>query len=435
MQAQLEVLENLERRLVISVPREEISKQVDSRLKRVAKTAKIDGFRPGKAPLNIVAQNYGFRIQEEVLGETVERAFGEAVEEQKIAVAGYPRFEPKESENADADFQFTATFEVYPEVKIGDFAGVEVEKAIFTVGDAEVDKTIDILRSQRTRFERVERAAADEDRVIIDFKGTIDGVAFAGGSSENYAFMLGKGQMLPEFEEGIRGMKEGETRTVTVNFPADYHGKDVAGKTAQFEITVKNVAGALLPEVDAEFAKSLGIEGGDVAKMREEVKANLEREVRQRLKSRTKENVLNALLQVAPIELPKALVGLEIGRLVEGAQSDLKARGIDPKMMPFAPQIFEAQAKRRVHLGLALAELVEANDLKAQPEQVKAIIEEMAQNYENPVEVVAWYYADKKRLANVESMALEDGVVDFVLGKVKVVEKAIDFDELMGQQG
>ncbi len=435
MQAQLEVLENLERRLVIAVPREEIAKQVDARLKRVAKTTKIDGFRPGKAPLNIVAQNYGFRIQEEVLGETVERAFGSAVQEQKIAVAGYPRFEPKEGENADADFQFTATFEVYPEVKIGNFADVEVEKALFTVGDAEVDKTIDILRRQRTRFERVERAAADEDRVIIDFKGTIDDVAFAGGTSENYAFMLGKGQMLPEFEEGVRGMKEGETRTVTVNFPVDYHGKDVAGKTAKFEITVKNVAGAQLPEVDAEFATSLGIEGGDVAKMREEVKANLEREVRQRLKARIKESVLNALLQVAPTELPKALVGLEIGRLAEGAQADLKARGIDPKMMPFSPQMFEAQAKRRVHLGLVLAELVEANDLKAQPEQIKAIIEEMAQNYENPAEVVAWYYADKQRLANVESMALEDGVVDFVLGKVKVVEKAIDFDELMGQQG
>lgn len=434
MQAQLEILENLERRLVISVPREEIAKQVDARLKRVAKTAKIDGFRPGKAPLNVVAQSYGFRIQEEVLGETVERAFGEAVEEQKIAVAGYPRFEPKESETADADFQFAATFEVYPEVKIGDFTGVEVENSLFSVGDAEVDKTIDILRRQRTRFERVERAAADEDRVIIDFKGTIDDVAFAGGTSENYAFMLGKGQMLPEFEEGVRGMKEGETRTVTVNFPADYHGKDVAGKTAKFEITVKNVAGAQLPEIDTEFAQSLGIEGGDVAKMREEVKANLEREVRQRLKARVKENVLNALLQVAPAELPKALVGLEIGRLAEGAQADLKARGIDPKMMPFSPQMFEAQAKRRVHLGLVLSELVEANDLKAQPEKVKAIIDEMAQNYENPAEVVAWYYADKKRLANVESMALEDGVVDFVLSKVKVVEKAIDFDELMGQQ-
>ncbi len=434
MQAQLEILENLQRRLTISVPREEIAKKVDARLKQVAKTAKIDGFRPGKAPLSVIAKNYGFRVQEEVLGETVERAFGEAVTEQKLAVAGYPRFEPKEGEGTDGVFQFVATFEVYPEVKIGDLAGVEVEKPVLEVSDAEVDKTVDILRRQRTRFERVERAAADEDRVIIDFKGTIDGVAFAGGTSENYAFLLGKGQMLPEFEAGIRGMKENETRTVEVNFPADYHGKDVAGKTAQFEITVKNVAEAKLPEVDADFAKNLGIEDGDVAKMREEVKANLEREVRNRLKSRVKENVLNALVEASPIELPKALVAMEISRLVQSAQSDMKARGLDPKEMPFPQELFEGQAKRRVHLGLALAELVEANELQAKPEQVKSLIEDMAQNYENPAEVVAWYYADKQRLANVESMALEDSVVDFVLGKAKVVEKATAFDELMGQQ-
>lgn len=435
MQAQLEILENLQRRLTISVPREEIAKQVDARLKRVAKTAKIDGFRPGKAPINIVAQSYGFRVQEEVLGETVERAFGEAVTEQKLSVAGYPRFEPKEGESAEDAFQFVANFEVYPEVKIGDLSGVEVIKPTLEIGDAEVDKTLEILRQQRTRYERVERAAADEDRVIIDFKGTIDGVAFAGGSSENYAFVLGKGQMLPEFEAGTRGMKEGEIRTVEVNFPADYHGKDVAGKTAQFEITVKNVAAALLPAVDADFAKSLGIEDGDVAKMRAEVKANLEREIRHRLKARAKENVLNALLEVSPLELPKSLVSLEIGRLLEGAQADLKARGIDPKQVPFAPELFEGQAKRRVHLGLVLSELVEVNSLKANPEQVKAIIEDLAQNYENPAEVVAWYYADKQRLANAESMALEDGVVEFVLGKTKVVEKAAAFDELMGQQG
>ena len=435
MQAQLEILENLQRRLIISVPREEIAKQVDARLKRVAKTAKIDGFRPGKAPINVVAQNYGFRVQEEVLGETVEKAFGEAVTEQKLNVAGYPRFEPKESEGADADFQFAATFEVYPEVKVGDLAGVEIEKPLLEVSDAEVDKTIDILRRQRTRYDRVERAAADEDRVIIDFKGMIDGVAFAGGSSENYAFLLGKGQMLPEFETGVRGMTEGEVRTVEVNFPADYHGKDVAGKTAQFEITLKNVAAAQLPEVDAEFAKSLGIEDGDVAKMREEVKANLSREVRHRLKARVKENVLNALVQATPLDLPKSLVSLEIGRLIESAESDMKARGVDPKQMPFPREMFEAQASRRVHLGLVLSELVETNELKAKPEQVKAIVEDLAQNYENPAEVVAWYYADKKRLASAESMALEDGVVDFVLDKVKVVEKVAAFDELMGQQG
>ncbi|QLI80404.1 trigger factor [Chitinibacter fontanus] len=433
MQAQLETLSALERRLSIAVPREEISKQVDARLKRVAKTAKIDGFRPGKAPLKVVFQNYGFRIQEEVLGETVERSFGEAVVAQNLQVAGYPRFEPKETAE-DGDFEFAATFEVYPEVKLGDLTGVELQKPTLTVGDAEVDQTVNILRSQRTRYERVERAAAEGDRVIIDFKGSIDGEVFAGGSSENYAFLIGKGQMLPDFEAGVVGMKEGETKDVTVNFPAEYHGKDVAGKTAVFAITVKNVAAAILPEVDAEFAKSLGIADGDVAKMRAEVKANLEREVRFRLKSRVKETALTAVIDATPIELPKSLVSMEIGRLVEGAQGDLKARGIDPATVPFNPALFEAQAKRRVHLGLTLSELVKAEKLEAKPEQVKAIVEDLAQNYEDPAEVVAWYYASPERLAAPTNMALEDNVVEFVLSKAKVTETAVAFDELMGQQ-
>lgn len=433
MQAQLETLSTLERRLSISVPRDEISKQVDARLKRVAKTAKIDGFRPGKAPLKVVFQNYGFRIQEEVLGETVERSFGQAVVEQNLQVAGYPRFEPKEGTEG-GDFEFVATFEVYPEVKLGDLSGVELQKPTLTVSDAEVDKTVDILRSQRTRYERVERAAAEGDRVIIDFKGAIDGVEFAGGAAENYAFLIGKGQMLPEFEAGVVGMKEGESKDVTVNFPAEYHGKDVAGKTAVFAITVKNVAAAQLPEVDAEFAKSLGIADGDVAKMREEVRANLEREVRFRLKARVKETALSAVIDATPIELPKSLVSMEIGRLVEGAQADMQARGIDPKMVPFNPALFEAQAKRRVHLGLTLSELVKAEKLEAKPEQVKAIVEDLAQNYEDPSEVVAWYYASPERLAAPTNMALEDNVVDFVLSKAKVTEQAIAFDELMGQQ-
>ncbi|WP_157669974.1 trigger factor [Chitinibacter sp. GC72] len=433
MQAQLETLSALERRLSIAVPREEISKQVDARLKRVAKTAKIDGFRPGKAPLKVVFQSYGFRIQEEVLGETVERSFGEAVVAQNLQVAGYPRFEPKETAEG-GDFEFAATFEVYPEVVLGDLTGVELQKPTLTVGDAEVDQTVNILRSQRTRYERVERAAADGDRVIIDFKGSIDGEVFAGGSSENYAFLIGKGQMLPDFEAGVVGMKEGETKDVTVNFPAEYHGKDVAGKTAVFSITVKNVAAAILPEVDAEFAKSLGIADGDVAKMRAEVKANLEREVRFRLKSRVKESALTAVIDATPIELPKSLVSMEIGRLVEGAQGDLKARGIDPATVPFNPALFEAQAKRRVHLGLTLSELVKAEKLEATPEQVKAIVEDLAQNYEDPAEVVAWYYASPERLAAPTNMALEDNVVEFVLSKAKVTEQAVAFDELMGQQ-
>lgn len=437
MQVQLETLNQLERRLSISVPRSEISEQVDVRLKAKAKSkeTKIAGFRPGKAPMKIVAQTYGFRIQEEVLGEIVEVSFGQAVQEQKLRVAGYPRFEPKDAVEETGDFQFSATFEVYPEVVIGDLAAAQIEKPVLDLSDAEVEKTVDILRRQRTRFERVEREAADGDRVIVDFKGSIDGVLFDGGSAENHAFLLGKGQMLPGFEAGVIGMKEDETKSVSVEFPADYHGADVAGKTAVFEITVKNVAAAILPEVDADFAKSLGIVDGDVEKMRAEVRGNLEREVRFRLKARAKENVMTALIAAAPTDLPKALVQLEIGRLAEGALADLKARGIDPKYVPFSPEMFEAQAQRRVHLGLALAELVKGNALEAKLEQVKAVVEDLAQNYEDPSEVVAWYFEDRERLAGPESMALEDNVVEFVLAKAQVTEKGMSFEELMGQQG
>ncbi|WP_028447933.1 trigger factor [Chitinimonas koreensis] len=432
MQAQLETLGQLERRLDFAIPAADIESAVDARLKRVARTARIQGFRPGKAPMKIVAANYGLQVREEVLGEQVQNAFASAVEAQKLRVAGYPRFEGKPA--SEEAFQFSATFEVYPEVVVGDLAAKEVERPVLEVSEAEVDKTIDILRKQRTKFERVERAAEKGDRVIVDFKGTIDGVAFAGGSSENYAFQAGEGQMLPEFDAAVIGMKEGDSKTFDLAFPADYHGKDVAGKTAQFEVTVKNVAAAQLPEVDGEFAKLLGIEDGDIAKLRAEIRKNVEREVKRRLSARAKEGVMQALLDVTPVELPRALVQVEIGRLIENARNEMKQRGFDPQNMPFPPELFEEQAKRRVALGLILAEVVRANGLQAKPEQIKAIVGEFAESYEHPEEVVQWYYASPERLEGPESLALEDNVVEFVHAKAKTVDKQLSFDELMGQQ-
>ncbi len=431
MQVQLETLSSLERRMNVALPLSVIDAMVAERLKRAARSAKIQGFRPGKAPMKIVEMNYGAQIREEVLGEQVQQGFYQAVTEQKLRVAGYPRFEPAEAADAES-FNFTAVFEVYPEVKVGDLSGKEIVRPVTPVSDVEVEKTIDILRKQRTRFERTERAAADGDRVIIDFKGSIDGVAFDGGSSENFPFMLGQGQMLPEFETGVIGLKEGETRNVEVNFPADYHGKDVAGKTAVFEITVKNVAEAKLPEVDTDFAKALGIADGDVEKMRAEIRKNVEREVKRRLTARTKENVMQALLDVTEIELPKALVQLEIGRLMEQARRDMEARGMNVKDMPFPPELFTEQAERRVALGLILADVVEANKLEAKPEQVKALVDEFADSYEDPSDVVAWYYASPERLEGPTSMVLEDNVVEFVLGKGKVKDEDLAFDALMG---
>ncbi|MBM2883804.1 trigger factor [Chromobacterium amazonense] len=434
MQVQLETLSNLERRMNIALPMAAIETQVAERLKRVARGAKIQGFRPGKAPLKIVEMNYGAQVREEVMGEQVQQGFYQAVTEQKLRVAGYPRFEPVAAGEDKENFKFAATFEVYPEVKVGELAGKEIEKPTVTVGDAEIEKTIDILRKQRTRFNRVEREAANGDRVIIDFKGVIDGVAFEGGSAENFPFVLGQGQMLAEFEAGVIGAKEGDIKSVEVSFPADYHGKDVAGKTAVFEILVKNVAEAVLPEVDADFAKALGIAEGDVEKMRAEIRKNVEREVKRRLQARTKENVMQALIDATEIELPKALVSLEIGRLVEQARRDMQQRGMNVKDMPFPPELFAAQAERRVKLGLILSEMVEANKLEAKPEQVRAMITEFADSYEQPEDVLAWYYESADRLEGPTSMVLEDNVVEFVLSQANVVSKELSFDELMGSQ-
>ena len=436
MQASLETLGQLERRLNISVPFEQIDAEVNNRLVRAARSAKIQGFRPGKAPMKVVAQHYGAQIRDEVMGETIQSSFGNAVREQNLKVAGYPRFEPQTGTDEDkALFKFSAVFEVYPEFTLGDLSGTELEVPSVEVTDAEVDKTIDILRKQRTTFNAVtERAAQANDRVIIDFKGTLDGVPFEGGSAENYAVWLGQGQMLPDFETAIIGTRDEETKSFDMTFPEDYHGKDVAGKTVTFEIKVKSIAEPVMPEIDGEFAKLLGVEDGDVSKMRAEVQKNVEREVKRRLLARTKENVMQALLEVNKIEVPKALIQLEIGRLQQQTANDLAARGIDPGQMQLPTQLFEQQAERRVALGLILGEIVKANDLTAKPEQVRAVVDEFAESYEDPQEVVSWYYASPERLEGPESLATEENVVQWAKTRAKAVEKTLSFDELMGNR-
>ncbi len=437
MQASLETLGQLERRLNISVPVEQIDAEVNNRLVRAARTVRIQGFRPGKAPMKVVAQHYGAQIRDEVMGETIQMSFGSAVREQNLKVAGYPRFEPQHTDDGDAaaQFRFSAVFEVYPEITLGDLSGAELEVPATEVTDAEVDKTIDILRKQRTSFKAVtDRAVQAGDRVIIDFKGTLDGVTFEGGTAENYAVWLGQGQMLPDFEAAIIGTKDEETKSFDMTFPEDYHGKDVAGKAVTFEIKVKSIAEPLVPEIDSEFAKVLGVEDGDVSKMRAEVRKNVEREVKRRLLARTKENVMQILLDANPIEVPKALVQLEIGRLQQQTANDLSARGIDPAQMQLPPQFFEPQAERRVKLGLILGEVVEANALTAKPEQVRAVVEEFAESYEDPQEVITWYYASADRLEGPESLATEENVVQWAKAQAKVVDKTLSFDELMGNR-
>jgi len=424
--ANVEELGTLERRVSMSVPAEDIERKVDERLKQLARNVKMAGFRPGKVPLKLVAQTYGPQVRSEVLSDTVQKAFSDAVREANLRVAGYPRIEKK------SDSEFSATFEIYPEVKVGELAAAAIERPRVSVDDAAIDKTLDILRKQRTRFVPAQRAAQDGDRVTADFAGTIEGQPFEGGKAEGFVFLLGEGRMLPEFDAAARGMSEGEEKTFELKFPDDYHGKDVAGKTASFRLHVKKIEQPQLPELDVEFAKTLGVADGDVTKMRGEVRANVEREVAKRIEARVKAQALQALLEAAPLELPKSLVQMEAQSLVERASADLQSRGVKPGEVPLDPKHFEDTAKRRVALGLIISHLRESEKLAPKPAEVRALIEQEAQTYESPAEVVKWFYMQPQRLSEMEGVALEANVVKWVLSKAKVADQDLSFDELMG---
>jgi len=436
MAVNVETLEKLERKISLSLPLASVQTEVDSRLKRLARTVKMDGFRPGKVPMNVVAQRYGYSVQYEVLNEKVGEAFAKAANEAELRVAGQPKITEKEGA-PEGELAFDAVFEVFPEVKIGDLATAEVEKLTADVDDAAIDKTIDILRKQRRTFAQrpADAAAVDGDRVTVDFEGKIDGEPFAGGKAEGFQFLIGEGQMLKEFEDAVRGMKTGESKTFPLAFPEDYHGKEVAGKTADFLVTVKKVEAANLPEVTEAFAKTLGIADGSVEGLRADIKKNLEREVKFRVQSRNKQAVMEALVSKAELDLPKASIDAEVGRLLEGARAELKQRGIkDADKAEIPADVFLPQAERRVRLGLVVAELVKANKLEATPEQIKTHVDDLASSYEKPEDVVRWYFGDRQRLAEVEAVVIENNVTDFVLGKAKVTDKTVSFDELMGQQ-
>lgn len=433
MAVAVQILEKLERKMIFSLPVETIQSEVATRLKKLARTIKMDGFRPGKIPMNVVAQRYGYSVQSEVMNEKVARAFVNCASEAQIRVAGRPQINQTE-DASEGELAFEAIFEVYPDVKIGDLENAEIEKVTTEVTDAAIDKTVDILRKQRRTFSlRPQDAAAqDGDRVVIDFEGKIDGEAFSGGKAEDFQFILGDGQMLKAFDEATIGLKVGESKTFPLAFPADYHGQDVAGKMADFMVTVKKIEAAHLPDENEALAKSLDIADASVEGLRADIKKNLEREVKSRLLARNKAAVMDALVAKAELDLPNASVQAEISRLLEGARADLAQRGVkDADKLTIPEEMFRPQAERRVRLGLVMAALVHANDLQAKKEQVKAHLEELAASYEKPVEVLRWYFSDDKRLAEIEAIVQENNVTDFVLSKAKVTEKAISFAELM----
>jgi len=435
MAVNVETLEKLERKITLTLPTSVIQNEVNSRLKRLARQVKVDGFRPGKVPMNIVAQRYGYTVHYEVMNDKVGEAFQVAATEAKLRVAGQPRISEKEH-SSETEMAFDAIFEVYPEVVIKDLSQVEVETLHSEVTDAAGDRTIEILRKQKRTFAQraLDSAAAAEDRVTVDFVGKIDGEPFEGGRAEDFQFVVGEGQMLQAFEEAVLGMKVGESKTFPLTFPDNYQGRNVAGKTADFMVTVKKIESSHLPEVNDELAKSLGVATATVQGLRDDIAKNLSREVKNRVMSRNKQTALDVLVGKSELELPQSIVKAEIDRLVEEARENLKQRGIkDADKAPMPEDLFRPQAENRVRMGLVVSELVRTQQLTATLDQIKAQVNEMAASYEKPEEVVRWYFSDNRRLSEIEAMVIENNVTDHIYSKAKVSTKAMPFDELMGR--
>lgn len=430
MQSNLEVLGPIERRLDISVPVAALEVEVQARLKQLARNLKLDGFRPGKAPMSMVARQHGAGVRQEVLSASLQAGFNAAVQEHNLRVAGYPRFEGKDGGEGQ-EVRFSALFEVYPEVKIGDLSSGTIRRPKVSLTGADVDKTLDVLRKQRREFHLVERPAQIDDRVRFDFAGILDGKPFEGGEGEGYITILGEGHFLKDFEANLTGLAAGQSKGFDMNFPVDYGAAHLAGKQVHFDVTLHEVAEPKLPEVNADFARAMGVADGDVAKLREEIRANLEREVKRRVQIQVKEQVMKLLSENTEVQVPKSLVAMEAERLLQQAQKDAAARGLKALSVP--SDMFNEQASRRVRLGIILAEIVKAQSLSSKPEQVRALVEESAQSYEEPDQVVNWYFENPERLQEVETLALEENVVAWALTQAKVEDLPTSFDDLMGR--
>jgi trigger factor len=430
--ASVETVSALERRLNASVPQQAILSQVSARLQNIGRNVKIAGFRPGKVPTKIVEQYYGAQAYQDALNEALQRSFYEASQNNNLKVAGTPQFEVKtKDENAD-QIEYSATFEVYPEVVIGDLSGVSIERLVYELTQADVEDTIATLRKQRATFEKVDRAVQAADRVNIDFTGKIDGKPFQGGEAKDLTVVLGTGNMLANFEAALIGMKAGQTKAFDMTFPANYHSKDLAGKPVNFTVTLQGVEAAHLPAIDAEFVKAVGITDGDVSKLESEIRNNLAREVKRRLGVRNKNTVMDALLKITDFEVPKVLLEWEVQTLMQQTTEDMESRGMKMKGMPLYPDLFKERAEKRVKLGLILAELMQKNGLKAQPHQVKTMIEDYANTFDESEQIIRWYAADPKRMLEVENLVVEENVVSWAMAQAKVTDKPAVFNDLMG---
>jgi len=436
MQTSLETLGALERRLNVAVPIAEIEGEVKKRLTRLARTVKVAGFRPGKAPLRMLDQQYGSQVRSDVISERVQSTFNDAIRSQNLRVAGTPRIEPQRGDQpATETLEFSAVFEVYPEVQIGQVEDIAITRPLAEVTPQDIDRTLEVLRKQRTTYSTVERAAQAGDRVHVDFTGTIDGVEFAGGQARDFPIVLGEGRMLPEFEAAITGAAAGDTREFPLTFPADYHGREVAGKEARFTLTVHRVEAPEIPALDSEFAKAFGIARASVDDLRREVESNLRLELKRKVDAAVKAQALSGLRQRATFAVPKALVDSEAHALRERTLANLREQpNVKPENLDLSLDVFRPQAEERVALGLIIAELVRNEQLHAKPEQIKTLVTETAQTYEQPDAVVRWHYEKPERLRDFEAMVLEQNVVDWILARAKVTDEPATFETIMGQR-
>ncbi len=431
MQVSVESIGTLARRMQVQVPADRVAQEVSSRLKSLSRTARLKGFRPGKAPMTVIERQFGPQVRREVIGDLLQSSFAEAVTEHRLAPAGSPRIEPQ-SLGEGEDLKYVATFEVYPEIALAPIEALTVERSVAEVTEADVDAMIERLRTQQTRYGAVSRPAATGDRITIGFAGTIDGAAFNGSQADNVAFVLGEGKMLPEFETGLVGAAAGETRAIELDFPADYRVAEIAGKHAVFQVTVASVEEPSLPALDEEFCKAFGVTEGGLAKLREEVTGNMRRELSQTLRNRNRAEVLEKLLQANPIELPNALVEAEVRDLQVDA---MRRAGIkDPAQAP-APQPFVEPARRRVALGLLLAELIKREKLGADPLRVEQRLDELATGYGDPETLKRAYRQNADAMRQLEGLAVEDQAVEWILEHAKVSEKHMTFKELMNFGG
>ena len=434
MQVSVETTQGLERRLTITVPSDTVDSAVKSRLQQLAKTQRINGFRPGKVPVSVIKKRFGQAVRQEVAGDVMQQNFYQAVIQEKIQPAGMPKFELTKDEDGQ-DLEFTASFEVYPEVEVKGVSDIEIEKPVVEITDEDLDNMMETLQEQHATWKEVKRKAKKDDKVIIDFVGSIDGEEFEGGKAEDFALELGKDRMIPGFEKPLVGAKTGEEVTIEVTFPEDYHAEALKGKEAQFTVNVKKVEGLTLPKVDEEFAKLFGIEDGDVEALKAEVRKNMERELGQTLKTQLKEEVIAKLLEKNELDLPAALVDQEVNALREQAKQRFSQQGGGQNLPDLPADLFKDNAQRRVSIGLLLGEIIKQNDLKADQEKVDSLIETMASAYEDPQEVVDYYKNNQELMQQMQNVALEEQAIEWVVGQAKVTEVNKPFDEVMNKQG